>query len=232
MQGGDSLSLHVAVASNFAQTLEEVGAVFEREIGISLVLSPGSTGKHYAQIVHGAPFDVFLAADAEHPQRLVEQGFGVAGSNRCYAMGRLVLWSAQPGFVDKGIEVLEQNHWHHLAVANPEFAPYGKAARSALEGLGLWQSLQARLVRGENVGQAFQFVLSGNAELGLVARSQVLRLAAEARGSIWEVPQTMYPPLRQYAVILRDGDEAKAFLQFLLGEEARKIIRAAGYDLP
>jgi molybdate transport system substrate-binding protein len=226
-RGGE---VHVAVATSFVRTARELADAFRARTGHQVVLSEGSTGKLYAQIANGAPFEVFLSADAERPRRLVEEGHGVAGTRFPYALGQLVLWSRDPERVPDASAL--RGDFRHLAIANPELAPYGAAARETLQELGLWEALQDRIVRGEDVGQAYQFVASGNAELGFVALSQ---LAAGAAGSRWQVPAGHHAPLEQHAVLLapgRDDDAARAFLAFLQGAPARERIQAAGYGLP
>lgn len=221
----------VAVAANFAATAERIAEAFTSAQGHEVVLIAGSTGKHYAQVVAGAPFDVLLAADRARPERLEQDGLAVAGSRFTYARGRLALWSPRAGRVDANGAVLGSGEFRHLALANPRLAPYGLAAQQVLTGLGLWESLQPRLVFGESVGQAFGFVRSGAAELGLVALSQVL-VAAGEDGSTWIVPESLHAPIEQQAVLLRDAAESRAFLAFLRGETAGAIIAASGYGAP
>lgn len=221
--------LHVAVATNFVKTARALAGDFTTASGHAVVVSEGSTGRLYAQIVNGAPFEVFLSADAERPLRLVAEGYAVEGTRFAYALGRLVLWSADPARVrDAGAL---RGDFRHLAIANPELAPYGAAARQTLERLGLWAALEPRLVRGEDVGQTQQFVATGNAELGFVALAQVV----DAGGSRWEVPADHHAPIEQEAVLLgpgRDDATARAFLAFLRSAAARARIEAAGYALP
>jgi molybdate transport system substrate-binding protein len=196
-------------------------------------LIPGSTGKHYAQIRNGAPFDIFLAADALHAERLEDGDLAIPGSRISYAFGELVLWSPREDFVDDQGQVLATGDFRYLGIANPELAPYGLAAREALESLGLWEGLQDRIVRGENIGQAFQFVASGSAELGLVALSQVTRPGHRMRaGSYWKVPQELYSPIEQQAVLLKDTAAARELMDFIESAEARVIIRQNGYTTP
>jgi len=221
--------VRVAVASNFAEPARAIAEGFEQASGHAVALSFGSTGKLYAQIRNGAPFQVFLAADVERPRLLEEQGVALPGSRFAYAMGHLVLWSPMPGYVDPAGKVLAAGDFRHLAIANPKLAPYGRAAREVLKHLGLWEVLQARLVRGDNIGQTFQFVQSGNAELGLVAWSQVRRSGQPPFGSWWDVPRAFYSPIEQQAVLLADDAAARAFLTYLRGAEARAIIRSYGY---
>ena len=174
----------------------------------------------------------FLAADEERPALLEEKGAALPGTRFTYAVGRLMLWSPRNDLVDPEAEVLKKDGFRHLAVANPRLAPYGLAAQNVLESLGLWQILQPRLVRGENIGQTFQFVFSGNAELGFVALSQYLGLDPARRGSVWLVPESMHAPIRQQAVLLVDDPIARAFLEFLQSPAAREVIRDHGYGLP
>jgi molybdate transport system substrate-binding protein len=219
------------VAANFLASLRELTSAFEAATGVEVVVVSGSTGKLYAQIRQGAPYDVFLAADQERPALLEAAGLSLPGSRRTYAIGRLVLWSPRPGYVE-GPATLERGGFRHLAIANPRTAPYGAAAVQALQGLGVWQTVQGRLVRGESVGQAFQFVAGGSAELGLVARGQV----AGRSGSSWLLPAGLHEPIEQQLVILGRADDradAERFVDFLLHDpEAATLVRAAGYDLP
>ena len=224
--------IRVAVASNFSRAMAAIADQFEKESEHTVKLSFGSTGKHYAQIVNGAPFDAFFAADVKRPELLENDGRGMAGSRFTYAVGKLILWSPKPDLVDSRADTLKQRTFRYLAIANPRLAPYGVAARQVLQSLELWQDMQGRLVRGENIGQAFQFVASGNAELGFVARSQVRYLGQEATGSAWAVPQTLYDPIEQQAVLLSDKQAARAFMSFMRSEEVIRIIRDHGYEAP
>jgi molybdate transport system substrate-binding protein len=224
----------IAVAANFAAPMQRIAADFERESGHRLLLSTGATGKFFAQITHGAPFEVFLAADDETPARLERDGLAVSGSRFTYAIGRLVLWSARAGFVDEPGAVLERGSFRHLAIANPKTAPYGAAAEETLRNLGLLDKLRPRIVQGENIAQTYQFVASGNAELGFIALAQVSGGAAPAGGSQWVVPAAMHAPIRQDAALLargRGNPAALAFLAYLKSEKARSVIRAYGYEL-
>ena len=224
--------LRIAVASNFVDAMDALIASWEQSSGQPVERITASTGKLYAQIVHGAPFDLFFAADAERPRRLEAEGRALAGSRFTYALGRLVLWSPDEDRVDAQGRVLRDGDFRFLAIANPKLAPYGRAARELLESLGLWQSLQSRLVRGENIGQAFHFVASGNAELGLVAWSQISRPGRPVEGSWWLPPAAYYTAVEQQAVQLTQHPQAEAFLRFVRGTAARQIIRQQGYDLP
>lgn len=220
----------VAVATNFLATAETVVAAFEASSPHRITLASGSTGQLYAQIVHGAPYDAFLAADDTRPRRLEDDGRAVPGSRATYAIGRLALWSADPRRVPAdGARLLREGDVRRLAVAHPELAPYGAAAEETLVALGVRERLADRIVRGESVGQAHALVATGNADVGLLARSQVL----EAGGSAWVVPSDLHRPIRQDAVLLRrgaDNDAARAFLRFLLADAGREIVRSAGYD--
>lgn len=222
----------VAVASNFTAPMHAIAGEFERATGHRLRLAFGGSGKFYAQIRHGAPFHALLSADAVIPEQLEQEGLAVSGTRFTYAVGTLVLWSARPGFVDGEGRVLAQGRFKHLALANPKVAPYGAAAHETLEKLGLTNALQARFVSGENIAQAYQFVASGNAELGFVALSQVMKDGRIAEGSGWVVPAGMHRPIRQDAVLLakgRDNPAAIALLAFLREPAARAIVRSYGY---
>lgn len=222
----------VAVASNFRGAAQEIAAGFDAASGHRTVLIFGSTGKHYAQIVNGAPFDVFLAADAERPERLERSGHAVAGTRFTYALGRLALWSADPERVVDGAALLKQGDFRRLAIANPVLAPYGRAARETLEALAAWRAAEPRLVTGDNVAQAYQFAASGNAEIGLVAWSLLLQGEAGPGGSWWQVPESLHAPIAQQAVLLRENPGGRAFLEYLRGPDALAILRARGYGVP
>jgi len=225
----------VAVAANFLSPFKQLAQKFESATGHNTRIVSGSTGKLYAQIVHGAPFDVLLAADSKRPHLLEEQGLAVTGSRFTYARGRLTLWSADAGHIGKdGIAVLKKGAFRHLALANPKAAPYGKAAQSTLQALNLWDALQPRIVQGENVGQTFQFVATGNAEVGFVALSQVLAMDVDRQGSRWEVPSTYHDPIRQDAVLLvkgRGNAAAQALMKYLQSPAAKTMIANFGYEV-
>lgn len=225
----------VAVATNFAEAAGRLAGSFETRSGHRLQLSAGSTGKLYAQIIGGAPYDVFLAADRRHPELLVEAGRAVGASRFTYAVGRLTLWSRDAGRVGDGPRALLEGDFRRLAIANPALAPYGAAARETLLALGVLQSLESRLVLGENVAQAYAMVATGNAELGLVALSSVLGPRTARGGSRWDVPETLHGPIRQDAVLLArasGNDAARAFLQFLRHDgAARRLLAGLGYFL-
>ena len=224
--------IHIAVASNFSATMRLLAERFEAQSDHRVILLPGSTGKHFAQIVNGAPFDAFFAADVKRPERLEAEGRIIPGSRFSYAIGKLVLWSPDPELVDGDGAVLESGSFRRFAIANPRLAPYGRAAQQFLESRGIWESLQPRLVRGENIGQAFQFVASGNAELGLVALSQLMQSGREPAGSRWQVPEKLHAPIEQQAVLLSDSAAAADFMRFAKSEPARAIIRDSGYGIP
>ena len=220
-------TVKVAVAANFTAPMRELAKSFERATGHRALVSYGSTGKLYAQIIHGAPFEVFLAADRERPALLHEAGLGEAGFT--YAIGRLALWSPDPGLIDDARALLQQAGFSRLAIANPKTAPYGVGALQVLEALGALQSVQAKLVRGDNIAQTYQFVMTGNVPLAFVAISQV---TDQNEGSLWVPPQSMYEPLRQNAILLERGREApaaQAFIDYLQSPAARSLIARYGY---
>lgn len=223
--------IRVAVASNFSDAIREITEAFEETTEHEVVLIFGSTGKHYAQIKNGAPYEAFFAADVRRPKLLEAEGIAQPGSRFTYAIGRVVLWSPDPGLVDAKGEVLDQSAFRYLAIANPKLAPYGKAAEQIMRARGLWDGLQGRMVRGENIGQTFQFVHSGNAELGFVALSQIRKPGTETKGSHWLPPQSLYDQVDQQAVLLKDNDLARAFLAFARSDQAHTIIRSYGYGV-
>lgn len=223
----------VAVAANFSAPLEAIAGAFTAATGHRVLVSSGSTGMLCAQITQGAPFEVLLAADEATPLRLEQDGLAVPGTRRTFAVGRLVLWSARPGFVDGRGEVLRGDGFAHLAIASPDLAPYGAAAVEVLAALGLTGAVAPRLVTGQNIAQAFQFVGSGSAELGFVARSQVWRDGRLTSGSGWLVPAGLHRTLRQDAVLLRRGEgnaAARALLAFLAEPAATAIMTSFGYE--
>lgn len=225
--------VRVAVAANFIQPMNAIAAAFEKSSGHKVVLSFGSTGKFYAQIRNGAPFDVFLAADTATPARLEQEGATLRGSRFTYAIGKLVLWSAKADFVDDRGEILKKGSFRHIALAAPKLAPHGAAAVEVVEKLGLTGALQPKFVQGENIAQTHQFVSTGNAELGFVALSQVYRDGKLQSGSGWIVPTNLYAPIRQDAAILAraaDNPAARALAEHLKSDPARAIIKSFGYD--
>ena len=224
--------ISVAVAANFANTLAVLTPIFERQSGHRLVVSSGSSGKLFAQISHGAPFDVFLAADSHYPQSLIDRKLALADSRFFYATGHLALYSIDPKRIELGADSLRQNDVQHIAIANPNTAPYGRAAKESIQGLGVWDQLGPKLVYAESIAQAFQYAASGNAELAFVALSQVKDPLRRATGYYWQVPARLYSPIKQEAVLLQRGGgnaAAKQFLKFLQGKEARAVIAQYGY---
>lgn len=223
----------VAVAANFTAPFNKIAAEFEKETGHKVIASFGSTGKFYAQIRNGAPFEILLAADDETPAKLVKDNAAVAGSPFSYATGRLVLWSAKPAVVDARGEVLRRGGFDHIALADPRLAPYGAAAVEAMKKLGVYDSLAPKVVTGETIAQAYQFVSSGNSLLGFVALSQVLK-DGQIAGSAWIVPADLYTPIRQDAVLLNAGKDKAgpvALLKYLQGAKAQAVIKSYGYEL-
>jgi molybdate transport system substrate-binding protein len=223
----------VAVAANFTAPFNKIAAEFEKDTGHKVVSSFGSTGKFYAQIKNGAPFEVLLAADDETPAKLVKEGAGVSGSAYSYAIGKLVLWSAKPAVVDDKGAVLKGGGFDHIAVADPKLAPYGAAGVEVMKKLGVYDSLAPKIVTGETIAQAFQFVSSGNSLLGFVALSQVLK-DGKIEGSAWIVPGDLYTPIRQDAVLLAPGKDKAgpvALLKYLQGAKAQAVIKSYGYEL-
>jgi molybdate transport system substrate-binding protein len=224
----------VAVAANFLAPMRLIAQAFEQETGHRVLAAYGSTGSLYAQIRNGAPHHVLLSADDTTPKRLEDEGFGVSGSRFTYATGRLALWSRQPGLVDAQGEVLRGGKFRRLAIANPKLAPYGAAALEALTRLGVLEQVRPKLVQGDNIAQAHQFVDTENAELGFVALSQVLTKGQLTTGSAWTVPASLHAPLRQDAVLLTRGQHqpaAQALLRYLKGEKALAIMRSFGYEV-
>lgn len=223
----------VAVAANFTAPFNKIAAEFEKETGHKVIASFGSTGKFYAQIRNGAPFEILLAADDETPAKLVKDNAAVAGSPFSYAIGKLVLWSAKPAVVDARGEVLRRGGFDHIALADPRLAPYGAAAVEAMKKLGVYDSLAPKVVTGETIAQAYQFVSSGNSLLGFVALSQVLK-DGQIAGSAWIVPADLYTPIRQDAVLLNAGKDKAgpvALLKYLQGAKAQAVIKSYGYEL-
>ena len=227
--------VQVAVAANFLGPMQKLAPDFERETGHKAVIVSGATGKFYAQIKNGAPFEVLLSADEETPEKLEKEGAALAGTRFTYAIGKLVLWSANPGYIDSAAQVLRKNEFRHLALANPKTAPYGAAALMALKQLGLYDAVAPKLVQGENIAQTHQFISTGNAELGFVALSQVWKDGKIAEGSGWIVPASLFQSLRQDAVILNPGKgkpAAQALMKYLRSEKAKSVIGSSGYELP
>jgi len=231
--------ISVAVASNFARTMEALTRDFQQQTNHTLILAIGSTGKHYAQIKHGAPFDVFFAADEDRPERLEQEDNAITGSRFTYAQGQLVLWSSQQNVESGDGSILYSDNFKHLAIANPKLAPYGRAAKEVLQQRKLWEKLTPQIVRGENINQTLQFVKSGNAQLGFVALSQIIShttpittTAASQTNSYWLVPQNLYKPIIQQAILLKDTAASRALVAYIKSDEAREIIRRNGYHTP
>lgn len=226
--------VQVAVAANFTAPIQAIAKDFEKDTGHTLVAAYGATGQFYAQIKNGAPFEVFLAADDSTPAKLENEGASVKGSRFTYATGTLALWSATPGYVhDKG-EVLKKNPFKHLAIANPKAAPYGLAATQVLDKLQLTDAIKGKIVEGQSITQAFQFVSTGNAELGFVALSQIYKDGKVTEGSAWIVPANLHEPIKQDAVILNKGKDsaaAKALVEYLKGPKAAAVIKSYGYQI-
>lgn len=232
LSAANAETVNVAVAANFSVPMKIIAENFEKTSGHKVTISSGSTGKFYAQIKNGAPFDVFLAADDKTPIKLEKENEIVPGSRFTYAIGTLVLWSAKEGYVDANGDILKKQSFAHLSIASPKLAPYGLAAQETLQKLKLWEAMQPKLVQGENIAQAHQFVATGNAELGFVALSQVYKDGKVQSGSAWIVPSEYYNPIRQDAVMLNKGKDnaaAAALMAYLKTEPALKVIRSFGY---
>ncbi len=232
--GAQAAQVNVAVAANFTAPMQKIAAQFEKATGHKAILSFGSTGKFYAQIQHGAPFQVLLSADDTTPARLEQEGLGVKGSRFTYAIGKLVLWSKRANVVDDKGEVLKSGTFDRLALADPKLAPYGAAAIQTMTKMGLLAQLTPKFVRGENISQTFQFIATENAQLGFVALSQVYVDGKITEGSAWLVPANLYAPIRQDAIMLSNGQDnaaAMALVNYLKGEQAQAVIRSFGYDL-
>ena len=224
--------VQVAVAANFLAPLQEIAKSFEKETGHQTLITSGATGQLFTQIQHGAPFEVMISADAKTPKKLVKNELALADSQFTYARGKLVLWSVDPALVDAGGAVLKTGKFKHLAIANPKTAPYGTAAMEALDKLGLSASLKSKLVEGENISQAKQFVDTGNAEVGFVALSQIYKNGKITKGSAWVVPLDLYAPIYQDAVLLKKGEDnpaATALLNYLKSDKAKAIMTTYGY---
>lgn len=223
--------VQVAVAANFTDTAKELATVYQKKTGNTVTMSFGSSGTFLSQIEQGAPFEVFLSADAERPAKLETEGLGIKGTRFVYAYGTLVLWSATPGFVDNKGAVLAKGQFDHISIADPAAAPYGVAAVETMQKLDLYDKLQPKIVKGTSIAQAYTFVNSGSAELGFIALSQIYRFP---RGSVWYVPKEDYTPIDQQAILLKPGESdpaARAYLDFLKSPEAVQIIKSYGYEV-
>ena len=223
-------TVHLAVAANFMNAAKDIVKAFKEKTGHEVILSSGSSGLLYMQIKEGAPFDVFLSADKEFSKKLVEENSGVAASQFTYAIGALILWSKKSD-IPLSEQALKNGHFSRIAIANPALAPYGSAAIEVMKALKVYDSLKSEIVQGNSISQAFQFIESGNAEIGFVALSQIID---RKDGSFWQIPQNLYTPLYQEAVLLKSAEQnkaAKEFLFFLKGSAAQDIIRKYGYGI-
>ena len=232
--GTVAAEVQVAVAANFAEPIKVIAVVLEKTTGHKLLVTVGATGKLYAQIKNAAPFDVFLSADTKTPELLEKEGLVQAGSRFTYANGKLVLWSADAKLVDAKGDVLKNSPFRKIAYATPKLAPYGAAAEQVIDKLGLTSAITPKLVQGESIGQTFNFVQTGNAELGFVAMSQVLEGGKLKGGSIWVIPQNLYTPIQQDAVVLKhaaDNPAAVALVKLLKSPNIKDLIRSYGYDI-
>ncbi len=222
-------TLHVAVASNFVAAMTDITKLYEQRSGHQVRISPGASGKLYAQILNGAPFQLFFSADQEKPRALEQQGIGIAGSRHTYAQGRLVLWALRDDLeLDQGTALGGQN-WRRLAMANPRHAPYGIAASEVLNHLGVTEKVRRRLVLGENIAQTYQFIASGNADLGFIALSQTLQDARPLRGQHWIIPADWHNPIRQDVILIEETPAARALLAFIKTAPAAAILQRYGY---
>ena len=222
----------VAVAANFTEPAKEIATAFKTATGHNAILSFGSSGQFYAQMARGAPFEIFLSADADRPKKAEQDGLGVTGTRFTYAIGRLVLYSKTPGLVDDNGAVLKTGRFQKLAIADPVAAPYGVAAVATMNKLGVYNSVKPKIVMGSSISQAYQFVETGAAELGFVAYSQVINVPG---GSRWLTPATFHAPIDQQAILLYPGQNsvaAKAFLTFLKSPASLAIIKKYGYEVP
>lgn len=222
----------VAVAANFSKPLEEIAVQFEKDTGHKVLTTPGATGKFYAQIVNGAPFEMLISADDETPRKLAKEAKAIAETQFTYAIGTLALWSPDTNLVDQGGGVLKTDKFKFLAIANAKVAPYGQAAVQTMLKLGVLTKLEPRVVQGENIAQTYQFVTSGNAQLGFVALSQITENGKVKSGSAWIVPQEFHDQIKQDAILLNTGKDsiaAKALLEYLKSDKAKKIIASYGY---
>ncbi|MCW8931884.1 MAG: molybdate ABC transporter substrate-binding protein [Gammaproteobacteria bacterium] len=223
--------IRIATASNFTEPLKIIAQQFEQKTDHKVTIISGSTGKLYAQIKHGAPFDAFFSGDIKRAELLDKENVAIPNSRFTYAIGKLVLWSPIKNYIDQQEQTLQHKQFRYLAIANPKLAPYGKAAQEFLQKQHLWEQLKNRMVRGENISQTFQFVKSGNAELGLVAYSQIKKPNSPIEGSYWKIPKTFYTPVKQQAVLLNDKKPVHDFYDFVKSPESLNIIKSYGYSL-
>jgi molybdate transport system substrate-binding protein len=224
--------ISVAVAANFSSVLKDIAVEFQKDTGHQLAITPGATGKFYAQISNGAPFDVFLSADDETPRKLAQEGKAIAASQFTYAIGRLALWSPSPDLVDKSADILKTDKFKFIAIANAKVAPYGQAAVQTMQKLGVLTKIEPRIVQGESIAQTYQFVSTGNAQLGFVALSQILENGKIKTGSAWIVPEEMHEQLKQDAVVLQSCKHmsaCQALMEYLKSEKAKKMMASYGY---
>ena len=232
--GSYAAEVLVAVAANFAAPMQKIAPLFEKDTGHKAILSFGATGSFYAQIKNGGPFQILLSADDETPLKLEKEGLGIVGYRFTYATGKLVLWSKQPGKVDDAGQILKAGNFQRLAMANPKLSPYGMAAQETLTKLDLLQTVQPKIVQGDNIAQTYQFVFTENAQLGFVALSQVFADGKIAQGSAWVVPSHFHSPLQQDALLLNPGKNkpaAEALMNYLKSDKAKNIIKAFGYEI-
>ncbi len=230
--GSYAAEVLVAVAANFAAPMQKIAPLFEKDTGHKAILSFGATGSFYAQIKNGGPFQILLSADDETPLKLEKEGLGIVGYRFTYATGKLVLWSKQPGKVDDAGQILKAGNFQRLAMANPKLSPYGMAAQETLAKLDLLQTVQPKIVQGDNIAQTYQFVFTENAQLGFVALSQIFADGKIAQGSAWVVPSHFHSPLQQDALLLNPGKNkpaAEALMNYLKSDKAKNIIKAYGY---
>ena len=224
--------IKVAVASNFANVLKEIAIEFQKDTGHQLAITPGATGKFYAQISNGAPFDVFLSADDETPRKLAQEGKAIASSQFTYAIGRLALWSPNLEMIDKNADILKTDKFKFIAIANAKVAPYGQAAVQTMQKLGVLTKIEPRVVQGESISQTYQFVSTGNAQLGFVALSQIVENGKIKTGLAWIVPEEMHEQLKQDAVVLQSCKHmsaCQALIEYLKSEKAKKLMASYGY---
>ncbi len=237
MVGLEAQEISVAAASDLQFALQDISTKFRNESGITVRVTYGSSGNFTTQIENGAPFDVFLSADTKYPERLIADGFAEGGSLYGYARGRLVLWVPKESKLNlqQGMSVLLRGDVHKIAIANPKHAPYGRAAEEALKSVGVYDRVAGKLVLGENISQTAQFVQSGNADIGLIAFSLAVSPPMASKGRYFEVPSTMYTPIQQAAVIVKESThraDATKFLAFMRSEGARKILKEYGFSVP